>query len=555
MLPLVARRLRCLKNRVAGLKRWEWVRNAAFLSLGFWMLFGLYRAFFRLLTFLNAIELIGPLLVWKLTAMAMLTTFGMVIMSSLIISLTTLFYASDLRFLMRAPVRMRDVFADKSLEAAFFSSWMIGLALFPFVIALARVRGLGWSFHAGFLFLLAPCLLLAAIVGMAFTLALMRAFPSARTRDAVWALSSLSTALLYGLLRFSQPERLVRPDMLRRVAEYLNYLQAPTAPFAPSWWMTRGLSACAVGDWAGFAAQAALLWGSAAAAFAILILAADRTYALAYSGAQESPRGSRPTDLPPMPEIRLLGERGRVLGALLWKERKTFFRDIKHWSQIMLVGSIVFVYLFSISRLPLDTPELKSLVCFLNIGTTGFVLCSLGLRFTFPSVSLEGRSWWVLRGAPVDVGGIMTQKLAFSLAPTLVIATALVAATNHILDADPFVARLTLVTIWLTACALCGMGVGLGAFFPKFSVENIHQIESSAGGFVYMACALGYIALVMGIEAIPMQMHFQQILGRAGAWVPWAAWASAAGVAALNAAAFGIPWVLGLRNLEAYEGD
>ena len=51
-----------------------------------------------------------------------MTTFGMVVISSLITSLTTLFYAFDLPFLMQAPVPLRAAFAHKSLESAFFSS-------------------------------------------------------------------------------------------------------------------------------------------------------------------------------------------------------------------------------------------------------------------------------------------------------------------------------------------------------------------------------------------------------------------------------------------------
>ena len=40
--------------------------------------------------------MIGELLLWKLAAIALMTTFGMVVISSLITSLTTLFYAFDL---------------------------------------------------------------------------------------------------------------------------------------------------------------------------------------------------------------------------------------------------------------------------------------------------------------------------------------------------------------------------------------------------------------------------------------------------------------------------
>src|SRR5438477_403867 len=83
---------------------------------------------------------------------------------------------------------------------------------------------------------------LAGPVGVAFTVVVLYLFPSSRTRDVIWVLSSLSMTLVYGLIRFSQPERLIRPDALRVVADYLNFLQAPTAPYLPSWWLTKALT-------------------------------------------------------------------------------------------------------------------------------------------------------------------------------------------------------------------------------------------------------------------------------------------------------------------------
>jgi ABC-2 type transport system permease protein len=554
---LIARKTRCLYNAVRAQSLWEWARNTAFLSVGFWMLTGLHVGFYRLLTYLSSVELIGGILIWKLTAMSMLTTFAMVILSSLIISMTTLFYSSDLRFLMSSPVPLRSVFLDKSIETIFFSSWMIGLAIFPFIYALGRVYDYGFDFYLVFIILLLPFLVLAAVLGMAFTLSLMYLFPSSRTRDVVWVLSSLSVGLIYVLLRFSQPERLIRPDALQFVAQYLEYLQAPTAPYAPSWWMTQALSAYAHGHSATFLTRGSLLWVSALAAYGLLIYVSGRIYAAGYSGAQEARRGKRPINVPPTPEWRLARSLNRsvALAVLFWKDRLTFFRDVKYWSQIVLIGALMCVYLFSISRLPLDTPELKSLVCFLNIGTSGFVLSSLGLRFTFPSISVEGRSYWVMKSAPISVQELMTAKFLFSLIPMWIVATGLIAVSNYLLGADPFIFTLSLVTIWSAVWTMCAMGVGLGAVFPRFKVDNIHQVESSAGGFLYMACSLTYVALLLAVEAWPVQMHFQQRLGRLNAWDYDYVALSLAMFVAVNLAGFVIPWWLGRRTLEAYESE
>ncbi|MBI5247672.1 MAG: hypothetical protein HY923_10860 [Elusimicrobia bacterium] len=548
--PLLRRRALTFTNTIGHWTGYEWVRNAAFGSAGFGLLFGLHYGFYRLLKYLATVELIGVLLTWKLTAMLMLMTFSMVVVSSLLTALTTLFYSYDLKFLLKAPVSLRSIFLDKSLESAFFASWMIGLILVPYVAAIMRVQHLGGAFLAAFLVAVPPFLLLSASFGIGFTLLLLYLFPSSRTRDVVWVFSSLSLTVVYGMVRFASPEKLVRPDALKLVAEYLNFLQAPTAPYLPSWWLAEALRLAAAGNWSGWAVRAAGLWGTAFVVYGLLVALAGKIYFIGYSGAQEGALRRREHGFKALPEQRLLGI--GTGAALLWKERTTFFRDVKHWSQILLIIGLVFVYLFSIRRLPLDSAELRSLVSFLNVGTAGFVLSALGLRFTFPAISLEGRSWWVLRSAPIDVGGVMREKFLFSAIPILLIAVTLSLMTNWILDADRFTAWLSFGALVTVALAICSMGVGFGALFPNFQVENIHQIESSVGGFVFMAACLFYVGLTIAVLATPMQMHFAVRFGT-GAWNDRLAAYSAAGWLAINVLAFTVPWRLGRAALENHE--
>ena len=548
---LLRRRMLAAKNTLGHLTPYEWGRNSVFGAAGLSLLFGLYYGFYRVLSYLVTVELIGSLLLWKLTAMLLLMTLSMVVVSSLLTSLTTLFYSYDLKFLMKSPLSLRVIFLDKSLESAFFASWMIGLVLVPYIVAMTRVLRLGPAFFAAFAFSLPPFLLLAASFGIGFTLLLLYLFPSSRTRDVVWVFSSLSMTVMYGLIRFAQPEKLIRPDMLRVVAEYLNYLQAPTAPALPSWWFALGLQAAAGRHWGAWALQAAALWGAAFAVYAGLVWLAGKTYFIGYSGAQEGALRKRTHDFSILPEQRLLGP-GR-LSALLWKERVAFLRDVKHWSQMLLILGIVFVYLFSISRLPHNIPEFWSLIAFLNVGTAGFVIAALGLRFTFPAISLEGRGWWIVRSSPLTVGQVMRQKFLFSLLPTLAVALILGLTTTYLIGADRFTARLSVAALLGVGAVLCGMGVGLGALFPRFNVENIHQIESSLGGFVYMAASLFYIASTLAILAWPMRMHFLSMMGAPGAWDGTAAACAAGAWALLSAASIAVPWALGRRSLENYE--
>ena len=238
---------------------------------------------------------------------------------------------------------------------------------------------------------------------------------------------------------------------------------------------------------------------------------------------------------------------------MYWKDRLMLLRDARYWSQIILIFALILVYLFSVRQLPLDTPDLKSFISFLNVGVAGFVVSAIGLRFTFPAISLEGDSYWLLKAAPLTAASVMREKLLVSAVPSLIIGLVLITVSNHLLHADLFISVLSTFTIVVASVAISVMGIGLGASFPDFKVENIHQLESSYGGFIYMACAMGYLSLIVALEAWPVQMHFAERFGRHNPWDLRAVVFCAVSFALLTLAVTVIPWKLGRRNLERHE--
>src|SRR5437764_11600623 len=89
---------------------------------------------------------------------------------------------------------------------------------------------------------------------------------------------------------------------------------------------------------------------------------------------------------------RLLWPFGIVRRELVLKELRIFFRDTTQWSQLILLGVLVLVYVFNVKFLPLRgdgmTFFLQNVVPFLNLILAGFVLASVAARFIFPGVSL-----------------------------------------------------------------------------------------------------------------------------------------------------------------------
>jgi len=550
---LLKRKILTFKNRIKAMRGWHLAKTLMFLLVGLLMLLALYGGFWRLLTYLEGVQLIGPMLAWKLTSMILLITFSMVIVSSIIISMTTLYYSFDLKFLFSCPISLRSLFMDKAMETVFYSSWTLLLAVLPYIIALGRVKGLGPGFYLSYILLMVPFVMLAGSFGIIFSTLVMYLFPSSRTRDITWLLGSLSVSFVYVAFRFMKPEALLRPDSLEVVAQYIQYLQSPTAPYLPSWWVTKAMMSYPAGNWGAFFFYAGVLFAAALLIYASVYFVSGFVYAKGFSGAQSSPRFRGISRLIPEQRIVIKFGKLRQLLTFCWKDRLLLLRDPRYWSQLILIAALIVVYLFSIRQLPLDSPDIKSLVSFLNIGVAGFVMAAIGLRFIFPAISLEGGSFWLIKSSPVTISQIMKEKLLISIVPSVVIGAVLITFSNHLLNADFFISTLSTCSIIIAAVVISVMGIGLGALFPDFKVENIHQLESSYGGFIYMACSMGYLGVLVALEAWPVQMHFAQRFGRAHAW-DWRGVAlCATALTALNAAAIIVPWKLGLRNLEKHE--
>ena len=518
----------------------------AFALLGLLFLSGVHWGFFRFLTVIRNVELVGDLLLMKILAMAFMTSFLMIIFSSTITSFSTLFFSRDLSMLVHTPLPYRTLFAFKSLETMVFSSWMMVLALLPFLVAYGQVTGQGAAFYALLSALIVPFVWIASAVGIAFSLFLMLLFPARRVREVMLVVAMAIGTGLFLWVRWLAPAQFLRADTMEFVIQYIALLEAPTAPYLPSYWFAQALGGFVLGHVAEAWRFGSLLVLTALAVGGGLLYFGEKAYYGGWTAAQESSKRGKPRPLGGewrwIPTI--FGVRFR---AILGKDLTVFRRDSNQWSQLLMLVSIIAIYLISIRKLPLDTPYLRALISFLNIGMVGFVLASVGLRFVFPAVSLEGKSWWALRSAPMGLWEILWGKFLGGVVPIACVGVVLVWISNAFLGVDPFVTRLSNVTVFVMAITLSGMGVGFGALFPRFGLENVAQIQTSPGGILYMLSALFYVGATLALEAILMKIHY--FSGRSFGFRPEILYSMGA-LVLLNVGAFVMPLVLGKISLD-----
>jgi ABC-2 type transport system permease protein len=510
VLPLLWPKVRGKANRtLQGEGRWARFAVLGAAGLAFWaLLFGLI---YRMLIYFRAAEGIGDLLAGKLLGLAFLTFLLILLLSNVITALSTFFLSRDLELLVASPTDPLHVYWARLVESGVNSSWMVVLLVVPLLAAYGVMYGAGPGFYLLAGAVLLPFLVLPAVAGAAVTLLLVNVFPARRTRDLLALIALFAAAGVVAVFRFLQPERLVRPEEFRSVVDFMAALRMPTSPWLPSEWANQALLTWLNGSFDPFPL---LLLVSTAAAF--LVLGGwlhHRFFPTGFSRAQEGAEREEGRTRSRAWE-RLFAGAGVTTRELVAKEVRVFFRDTTQWSQLILLGVLVVVYVYNIRVLPMASSEelsffLVNLVAFLNLGLAGFVVAAIAARFVFPAMSLEGRMTWLLRSSPLEPRKLFWVKYWVGTVPLLAVALPLIVATNLYLEVSTFLMVLSTVTMVGATLALTAMALAFGALYPNYETENPAEIPTSFGGLLFMMAAVSYLAAVVALEGWPVYVFLR----------------------------------------------
>lgn len=473
-------------------------------GVGFWAF--AFGALYRVLTYFKNVEEIGPLLAGKLLGVLLLSYASILLLSNIITALSSFFLARDLDLLVAAPVDWLTLYSAKLLETTINSSWMVVLLAIPMLAAygFAFDGGLGFPFIAVVAFV--PFLILPAVVGSAVTLVLVNIFPARRTRDILSVITVIAGAGVVVLFRLLRPEKLARPEGFRSLVEFITVLRGPTSPLLPSEWLQRTLMGWLTGHFDPLPLY--MLWSTAAALIVLGALLHRSLYSVGFTKSQESGQRTIRSGDGTRFTARVLSVFGILRRELLLKELRVFFRDTTQWSQLILLAVLVVVYVVNIKFLPLSgngiTFFIVNLIPFLNLALAGFVLASVAARFLFPGVSLEGRTWWLLRSSPMSMRELLWSKYWVGTLPLLILALGIVGVTNTLLQVTPFMFVVSIGSITLMTFAIAGLAVGYGTLYPRFETENAAQIPTSFGGLMFMMTSVLLIGGVIVLEARPV---------------------------------------------------
>jgi ABC-2 type transport system permease protein len=419
--------------------------------------------------------------------------------SVLTTAITTLYTAADLPLLLAWPLPAARVFRLKVLETYLGSAALPASLTLPALVGLGLARDAPWSYYPQAAAAVVALYALPVAAGAVLALLLMRVAPAGRVKEAATAASVLVAAALVLGLRALRPEQLaaLTPE------EFESFLQG-FASLEFGAWPT---------GWAGAAIWRALE-GGASPALGLLIGAAWAALAglggiaaWAYQAGWVRSLDGTVRRRDPRPRPAAWWERPLVrwgpAGAIVVKDLRLLLRDPSQWSQLLVLVALAGVYLVSTASIDVDGQRFRDVLGTLNVAFLGFLLAGVGARLAFPVVSLEGEGIWILRTGPLGAGGVLAAKFAHALPPLLLLGVGLGVAQATLLDVSPNLASASVAAGLLASVAVTGLGVGLGAAFPRYDATQTAEVPVSPGGLLYMTLALLYAAGLTALLAYP----------------------------------------------------
>lgn len=494
------------------------LRNLAMFIVLFAMIFASYMFFYNVIfKYVAVIEDIGFLLIDRLVSVGFLVFFFMLIVSSLVISLGSLFRSKEIEYLFSTPVSVSKLFTGKFFDIVIFSSWAILIMTLPILYSYAKVRDFGTLEYAlTGIVVLFPFVIISACIGT--LLAILTKYASKRIsiKVLVFIASIGFVGFIYMVVTFSQPTQLQIQfqEDFRALNLFINNFQLSSNPFIPNYWFIQCLRALVIHNYYEFLVYAAALITTAALFLSLLYYSVDRIYFETWLSSIEQTQYQQ--------QLSRVRSRTGLFSrptssqerALLNKDVLLFFREPAQWAQLVLIIALLSLYFINLHFLPedIEIEQWRTILFIMNFGFCGFVLATLAVRFVYPSISLEGDSFWVLGSSPLSTMTLFREKFISFFVAFFVIAEIIGFIASSLLKLELLYQILTFSGIFLMSITLSCLAIGLGAAFPDFSERNPSKIVSSPGGILTIVISLIYIGFMIAMLAIPAYKYTQYLV-------------------------------------------
>ncbi|MFL5806191.1 MAG: putative ABC transporter permease subunit [Roseiflexaceae bacterium] len=440
-----------------------------------------------------------------LPSQALFLALVVLVLTSFTTVLTSLYLSGDTDMLLAAPVPMRAVFVVK-----FFGGLMVPYILLfgllgPALFGYGQGLGYGPAFYVAAVLVLALLPLLPAGLGALLVMAVVRVVPARRAREIVSVIGGLFGASWYILNQLA-------PDVAPRLANVrtLESLRRLDLPVLPSAWAGHALIAAGRGEWLTLLAYGGLFATLSLAVFASCLLLAERLYYDGWSNmatqggrVRTKNREQRTKSTSPSVLSSLFFVLPAQSRAILYKDLRVFPRDLRNLQQLIFPLALAGIWTFRLltGGVPSGRGSAAEFAQFIDTagsaGISFFICLTLSNALGGPSISREGRGFWLLRVAPISAWRLLIGKLSLAYLPFPSVGTLFVVFLSILRGGSPAELLRSLALVWVVGLGASSISLGLGAAYPRLDWENPARQTSFRAGCVAPVLYLLYIALAL----------------------------------------------------------
>ncbi len=499
-------RYRALDFRRVVLKA-GWAQLAVvmvFLVIGVGVVLGLFRFFSLAFPYLLSEPYSGPAVVRYIIELALASVFILGVASFVISSSTFLFRNRKPATLFAFPIESQAIFWFRYSALSAVASWPIILVAAPALVALGASLEASWVYFVSMI----PVLLLFSLLISAVGGVLSFVFAFAMRRIPLMLVYA-AEAVLFLFLAAAGARQVISSEVFTvlgaitpQAAEAAElrlqqlFSGLPSHPFAAAF---LSVFPGQLGGMSG------LVWVIVAitACLILLMITARRYYLPLWQSYGEGSFLARAEDVIE-DRPRTLGKFPRIFqwghGYLYEKDILTLLRSPGEVSRALFMLVLLALYVFAIFAISQMrafevSTMLPTVIAFMFAALSYFTL-TLGMRFAFPALSLEGRGAWVLWASPLHAHEVLSWKYFFWSSLVLVIMEAATLVVSFLFGL-PWL--MIIFLLYATACVvltLIAITLGQGTISPKFRDADPDMMSTSPSGLLATGIGVAYVYVV-----------------------------------------------------------
>lgn len=487
-------------------------RDLLMLFVTFLVMLCIFVGFVMILKTLAEEPVLRELIPQKILELLFYAFFILLMFSNTIAAMGNLYSAENMNLFLTTPVSSLRLFSAKLFETIVETSLMFFVFLLPVGLAYCYTLDIRPWFFIGSAVITFPFLVIPA--SLAFVLATI----FVKLASIVWkrgyffflcivGIGAWVASSLVALLKQVQLERGGQNAIIQMIGLFDN----PSPNWLPSRWAADLISYFITGSVDVPLLKLLLLWGSAVGSVAIAFLFFDlfllpvRSAALVHERTHDPASGGKKD----VDFVRKLLEFVYLripipvqVRAIILKDLSMLVRDRAQSLQLLMYLGIAVLYIIiikfmsaALSMSPIALQAWWGFLASINILFAGFIITAIMTRLVYPSISLEGKAFWILITGPIKLEKLIAAKFWCWIPLTVIVAeTLMLAGVLAVNPSIPLALSTMFVGFWMSI-GCTGLAVGVGSIFASFEWESPNQISAGFGTLVLLLSSLTLVLL------------------------------------------------------------